>query len=39
MRCVEDFLNWKAGNQPIMPLDHVYTHPSVLAGPMPPGVS
>lgn len=39
MRCVDDFLNWKAGKQPIMPLEHVYTHPSVLAGPMPPGVS
>ena len=39
LRCVEDFLNWRAGKQPIMPLEHVYTHESVLKGPLPPGVS
>ncbi len=39
MRCVEDFLAWKAGTRPLTPLDQVYTHDSVMAGPMPPGQS
>jgi 8-oxo-dGTP pyrophosphatase MutT (NUDIX family) len=39
MRCVDDYLNWKSGTHPIMPLTHVYTHPSVTQGPLPPGLS
>lgn len=39
MQCVEDFLACKAGARPMAPLTHVYTHPSVLNGPIPPGLS
>lgn len=39
MKCVEDFLSWKAGHSAILPLEFVYTHPSVLAGPLPAGQS
>ncbi len=39
MRCVEDHLAWQAGKHTLLPLEYVYTHPSVLQGPMPPGLS
>ena len=39
MRCVNDFLAWQAGTRPLTPLDQVYTHDSVLLGPLPPGLS
>lgn len=39
LQCVEDFLACQAGTRPLTPLDQVYTHESVLKGPMPPGMS
>ncbi|NJM31664.1 MAG: NUDIX hydrolase [Limnobacter sp.] len=39
LRCVEDYLACKAGHKTMTPLDNVFTHPSVLNGPMPPGAS
>lgn len=39
MRCVEDFLNCQTGKQTLTPLSHVYTHPSVIQGPLPAGLS
>lgn len=35
MRCIEDYMAWKRRERPLTPLDQVYTHPSVLYGPMP----
>ncbi|MFN7836008.1 MAG: NUDIX hydrolase [Burkholderiaceae bacterium] len=36
-RCVEDFLACQSGARSLVPLDHVYTHDSVLEGPSPAG--
>lgn len=39
LQCVEDYLDIKAGKKVMTPLENVFTHPSVLNGPMPPGQS
>ena len=39
MRCVNDHMAWKAGTRPLTPLDQVFTHHSVLEGPLPSGQS
>ena len=39
MRCVDDFIATQNGQRPLTPLDQVYTHDSVLLGPIPPGQS
>lgn len=39
LQCIEDYLAIKAGHKVLTPLDQVYTHYSVLEGPMPAGAS
>ncbi|MDX1668546.1 MAG: NUDIX hydrolase [Limnobacter sp.] len=39
LKCVEDYLAIQLGKKVMTPLDQVYTHPSVINGPMPPGLS
>lgn len=39
LRCVEDYLAIQAGKMVMTPLNQIFTHPSVLNGPVPPGQS
>jgi phosphatase NudJ len=37
LRCVEDYLAWQRRERPLTPLEHVFTHDSVILGPQAAG--
>lgn len=39
LQCIDDYLACKNGKRMLTPLSHIFTHPSVLGGPMAPGQS
>lgn len=39
LQCVEDYLACQRGERFLTPLSNLFTHPSVLQGPVPPGQS
>jgi phosphatase NudJ len=39
MQCIEDYLAWQRRERLLTPLDHVFTHSSVISGPLPAGQS